>query len=101
MEVRARYSRKMTMAATASTVYLPSEVRVDFLAAVVGFRMSDAAAEFFFEDALSFPTGQALVDEFDGQGKLLAKALGEARGFFGHFTGGAVEPKGKADDDLL
>ena len=31
MEVRARYSRKITMAATASTLYLLSEARVAFL----------------------------------------------------------------------
>ena len=100
MDVRARYSRKITMAATASTVYLPSEVRVGSFAAIVVFYMSDPPAEFFFEDAFGFPTGQALVHEFDGNTNCFAKAFGKTRGLFRHFAGCAVEAKGKPDDDL-
>ena len=63
--------------------------------------MGDAAAKFFFEDAFGFPTGEAFVDEFDGESELLAETNGEAGSFVGHVAGCAVETKRKADDDLL
>src|SRR5208282_2051050 len=58
-----------------------------FSATEVSLRVGYAAAEFFFEDAFGFPTGEAFIDEFDGEVELLAKALGETRGLVGHFTG--------------
>src|SRR5450631_1700700 len=54
-----------------------------------------------FQQALRFPTRQALIDHFDGDAELLANALAEAAGFFGHFAARSVEAQRQSYDDLL
>jgi hypothetical protein len=66
----------------------------------VRFGFVQYPSRLLFEQALRFPTGEALVKHIHRQTQLLAQARGEARGFLGHFATRAVEPKRQADDDL-
>jgi hypothetical protein len=64
------------------------------------FRVVENSSGLLFEQALRFPTGQAFVQHIHRHVQLLAQARGETGGFFGHFSAGAIEAEGKANDDL-
>lgn len=70
------------------------------LSFVLRFRAVENPSRLLFEQALRFPTGQALVEHVNRQVQLFAESGGKTGGFFGHFAVGAIEAKRKANDDL-
>ena len=72
---------------------------------IVGFGGGAALVAFcgargFCHFLMGGPTGEAFIHEFDFDAQLFFQACGETGGFFGHFTGGAVEIERVAYDNL-